>query len=311
MAPSSISRSYLPAIAKHFDYQRLDNGFREAINSSWVQLVLDGFSRLYYRQFPEGTRRRRAFTAEFFPAMDPAMTAAFGANRKTALHRAAESLAVRMGVECMFRKSEYLPGRKATAPGQPSKWSRGLSLRDIHFLDAEESRIPLTLLHPHLVHAATVQIRFSKTDTTDKGRHFTIARAEFPTARDLLQHLVAYAICLRDELQAQDDRDDHCLFQVEVAVVLKTTVVYLGMDPSKYTPHSMRYGGATSLAAAGLPLFIIEYYGGWAPDSKTLKEIYIQLRGDEAATKISDIMATFEAAGTSEAIRRHNLTSNR
>jgi hypothetical protein len=162
-----------------------------------------------------------------------------------------------------------------------------------------------------------LHIRFSKTDSTGKGRWVNVARSN-NSSTCLLLSLVTYVLRLRDELQARDDRDDHCLFQIgnvilidatEVALVLKTTVTYLGMDPSKYTPHSMRYGGATSLAAAGLPLFIIEYYGGWAPGSKTLRDVYIQLKGDESASKIADIMATFETAGTSDAVRRHRLTS--
>ena len=250
MAPSSVERSYLPAIAKHFDLHHLDNGFRAATNSPWVQIVLSGFSRLYYRQYPEGTRRRRAFTAESFPAVEPAMTAAFGAERKTSLHRAAEMLSLRMGVGCLLRKSEFLPCQRPTAPNLPSKWSRGLSLRDIHFLDAADNRVYLNHVRPDFLTAVVLHIRFSKTDSTGKGRWVNVARSN-NSSTCLLLSLVTYILRLRDELQARDDRDDHCLFQIgnvilidatEVTLVLKTTVTYLGMDPSKYTPHSMRLG---------------------------------------------------------------------
>jgi len=37
------------------------------------------------------------------------------------------------------------------------------------------------------------------------------------------------------------------------------------------TSHSLRYGGATMLAAAGFPHYVIAIYGGWSPDSKTLR----------------------------------------
>ena len=37
------------------------------------------------------------------------------------------------------------------------------------------------------------------------------------------------------------------------------------------TSHSLRYGGATMLAAAGFPHYVIAIYGGWAEDSKTLR----------------------------------------
>ena len=50
----------------------------------------------------------------------------------------------------------------------------------------------------------------------------------------------------------------------------------LGWKSDKVSPHSLRYGGATMLAAAGLPQYGIEYFGGWAAGSKSLK-VYAQL----------------------------------
>ena len=37
------------------------------------------------------------------------------------------------------------------------------------------------------------------------------------------------------------------------------------------TSHSLRYGGATMLAAAGFPQYIIAHYGGWSENSSALK----------------------------------------
>jgi hypothetical protein len=34
------------------------------------------------------------------------------------------------------------------------------------------------------------------------------------------------------------------------------------------TSHSLRYGGATMMAAAGFPQYLIAHYGGWTADSK-------------------------------------------
>jgi hypothetical protein len=39
--------------------------------------------------------------------------------------------------------------------------------------------------------------------------------------------------------------------------------------------HSLRYGGATMMAAAGFPQYLIALYGGWTKDSKSL-HIYAQ-----------------------------------
>jgi len=44
------------------------------------------------------------------------------------------------------------------------------------------------------------------------------------------------------------------------------------------------------LAAAGLPQYIIEYYGGWAEDSKFLKQTYIKLAAKNAI-EVSNIFS--------------------
>ena len=37
------------------------------------------------------------------------------------------------------------------------------------------------------------------------------------------------------------------------------------------TSHSLRYGGATMMAAAGFPQYLIAHYGGWTTDSKCFR----------------------------------------
>ena len=43
----------------------------------------------------------------------------------------------------------------------------------------------------------------------------------------------------------------------------------------KATSHSLRYGGATMMAAAGHPQYLIAMYGGWTEHSKSLR-IYVK-----------------------------------
>ena len=42
-------------------------------------------------------------------------------------------------------------------------------------------------------------------------------------------------------------------------------------DALKPTSHSLRYGGATMMAAAGFPQYVIAHYGGWVEGSSSLK----------------------------------------
>ena len=56
--------------------------------------------------------------------------------------------------------------------------------------------------------------------------------------------------------------------------------------------HSLRYGGATTLAAAGYPEYIIAFYSGWAEGSKAMKR-YI-CPSNVISRTVSHQMATAE-----------------
>ena len=59
----------------------------------------------------------------------------------------------------------------------------------------------------------------------------------------------------------------------ELHEVMEATVQDLGVEGygAKATSHSLRYGGATMMADAGFPQYLIAHYGGWTEDSKSLK----------------------------------------
>ncbi len=80
------------------------------------------------------------------------------------------------------------------------------------------------------------------------------------------------------------------LTDVQISTVMKAIVVHLGWDPKKICVHSLRYGGATMLAAAGLPQYVIAYFGGWTEDSTALRR-YTQVSGESVAL-VSSIMSS-------------------
>ena len=54
----------------------------------------------------------------------------------------------------------------------------------------------------------------------------------------------------------------------EVSVVLKSVAVFFGFrDLSGFTPHSLRYGAASALAAAGIDEYTIKLLGRWRSDA--------------------------------------------
>jgi len=81
-----------------------------------------------------------------------------------------------------------------------------------------------------------------------------------------------------------------------------------GLSSAKISAHSLRYGGATMLAAAGIPQYVIAYFGGWKADSKSL-QIYMHL-GAEAVAQASSVMASgFMRSLTATRIRAAELAA--
>jgi integrase len=52
---------------------------------------------------------------------------------------------------------------------------------------------------------------------------------------------------------------------------MKQTATAMGLPAARVSTHSLRYGGATILAAGGYPEYIIAMYGGWAEGSASLR----------------------------------------
>ena len=139
-----------------------------------------------------------------------------------------------------------------------------------------------------------IEISKSKMDQFGFGRLVKHDRVSGPNC--IVHELEKWAVYMRKTLGTKENdgmfcvgSNDPIITDIEVSIVMKLIVVHLGWDDSKISPHSMRYGGATMLAAAGFPQYVIEYYGGWAADSKTVRQ-YVQLSGKEV-TRVSEIMA--------------------
>ena len=72
--------------------------------------------------------------------------------------------------------------------------------------------------------------------------------------------------------------------------VMGATVRSLGVAgyDMNVTSHSLRYGGATMMAAAGFPQYLIAHYGGWKANSRSL-ERYAR-PSDESIQRVSEYM---------------------
>jgi hypothetical protein len=121
---------------------------------------------------------------------------------------------------------------------------------------------------PHVTDVI-VKIRSSKTDVDGSGTVFS-----FPINRDATEHT---DICSMMANWAARSRSKHGqpffasnsyrgfwrLNSVHVSQAVKSMATAFSFAPKRFTSHSLRYGGASTLAAAGLPDSWIQIYGRW------------------------------------------------
>ena len=311
MAPSSTFQTYLPSLRSDFQLRSIPNHFAAALSDPELRLNKKGLLRLYHRDRPLSASRRLAFTAHFLPHIVPALLASKPLLRLDPHRLIASHLACKVGIYFCLRKSEFMPAGSSRHSSSPP---RGIALRDVVFLRADGSPIPLSSLHPGSSATVSLVIRYSKTDQHGLSRPRTLTRAEPPSPDCIVRELEAWVVTLLRDYGA-DPSVDH-LFSVtsrtfltsdDLAAVIKATVLHCGLPPERYSPHSLRYGGATMLASAGIPLYLIEYHGGWAPNSRSLR-IYLQIGSEVTERQITDVFRAAERSDSLASVRqRHHL----
>jgi integrase len=92
---------------------------------------------------------------------------------------------------------------------------------------------------------------------------------------------------------------------------MKAIVRHQGLDDTKVSAHSLRYGGATMLATAGLPSYVVAYFGGWSEGSMMVRR-YAQL-GGQMLNDVSKVMSTgYDKSMVEARVRENTLgTSSR
>jgi hypothetical protein len=73
-----------------------------------------------------------------------------------------------------------------------------------------------------------------------------------------------------------------------VRIEVKTLMSNLGLDPARFGAHSLRIGGATAAAAAGVPPSVIRVMGRWNSD---IFEIYTRLT-QQAAARMTGVIGS-------------------
>lgn len=287
--PSSISDVYLSAIAKAFDIRGISNNFRLAANDPRTKTLLAGYTRMWAQKHPAHENIKIPFTlilalqAEQYLKSGALGVPSFvtcGSGIHAVLGIMRLTCALFFGIFFLLRKGEFLP-KSCNARSQ----HRPLRRSDIRFLDEQQRVIPYHLVGHSRASWITITIIFSKTDQTGRGRIVTHHVDVLNPSQCIVQRMEAYYLFSRDWFGAQAS---DILFEVPGCPPLTSAVIthlmrevcrLLGLPYTKVSAHSLRYGGATTLAAAGFPEYIIAFYGGWSPTSKAMRT-YIKPTND-------------------------------
>lgn len=277
LSPHSVSGTYLPGIASTFDKWRskCKTKFRIAIRSKEVKLTVDGFKRQYDKKNPKATRVKTPYGMDLAFKSIAVMKAMGAFNRfgveGARIMRKRVYAAETTGTNFLLRQSEYLQSGQGTATTATK--------RHMTFFDYNNKPIPYNRVGEVKAKRLTFNAPFAKTDASGYGRRTSHIRQDGNDKVCPVCIMEDYIMDARDNFGATEssglfDIPNYGTLTVGVLQqVMQWTVdsvMPLGMK-KRVTSHSLRYGGATMMAAAGYPHYIIAIYGGWSPDSKALR----------------------------------------
>jgi hypothetical protein len=193
-----------------------------------------------------------------------------------------------MGIMIMLRRSEHVFTKKGgRAP---------LSRRHLVFWDGAGREIDYVRVGVVRAEKLSINVTFSKTDHSGFGRRPAYVRQE--TRRD------ACIVCIMDEwIKSTRDgfgaSEGMGVYEVpsfkdvtmeELHHEMEATVrsLSIGEYGKKASSHSLRYGGATMMAAAGFPQYLVAHYGGWTANSRSL-QVYAR-PSDTSVQLVSEAM---------------------
>jgi hypothetical protein len=287
----------------------IKNQFAAALQSPTFKLVVRGVQRMYAENNPGGLVKKLAFTLELVKHLNDALPSISASANvwKEGLRRRALVVGMELGIYFLLRRSEFLPCR--TSGGARS---RGLQWKDVSFLDKEGHLIPFHLVSIFIADSVSVLVRKSKTDQLGEGRVRT-HRKQFQ-GHCIVKVLVNWLSELRalgaDAAGHVFEYDESSIIDdIAIADAMRAITRFAGLRDNMTSTHSLRYGGATLLAAAGIPAYAITHFGGWAEDSKMIRQ-YVQL-GGQMTDDVSRVMSEAFNKPLTEARTRENTLSRR
>ena len=279
MAPDSVMKTYLPGIAAWFDKERAScaKAFRCAINSKEVKFIYRGLIRAHAKLNPSAGKIKLPYGMDLAIRSKAVMRFKnmfneFGQTGMRILQKRVY-VAQAMAINFLLRKSEHIEPDKGAVVGTATKFTR----KHLTFFDADDTPIRYAKVGKIKAMSVAINIPYAKTDLKGHGRITRHARQAESSEIDIVKILEDWIKDTRDNFDTKEFEAVYAVkgfetFNVNTLHrVMQYTLDDLGVVGLHATSHSLRYGGATMLAAAGFPHYVIAMYGGWSEDSKVLR----------------------------------------
>jgi hypothetical protein len=201
-------------------------------------------------------------------------------------------LAMLFGIFFLLRKSEFLdetPVRGAGGAAAAADGAAGAATsrtkkstaqrRFVVFYDEANREIPYERIGITRASRIMFDVHRGKSDQFGKGRFNSHSRQASGTC--LVTLMEEYFRDTRDKYKVKETDpifqggDLPRLTSDGLKQAMRLVAERLGLPADRISAHSLRYGGATLMASAGFPEFIIAQYGGWVEGSESLK-VYIR-----------------------------------
>ena len=178
---------------------------------------------------------------------------------------------IALGYHFMLRASEFVYG---TPHQEETDEVHALMYEDITILttDGKTKSLPyVNDLDDSSISGLKFVVTTSKTDKSGQGRHLTLLREgvyQSQLVDDLVRHVRESKIHEGDVFMSRwkstrCNNTNRKLTKRMVSTALKLAATAFGLDSCNFSPHSLRSGGATQLAASGANLNMIDRVGGW------------------------------------------------
>jgi hypothetical protein len=244
---------YMSGVRHHLRVANQDISFLESPSISAARTAL---TLIYRRDNPVAGKKALPFTCDMLLF---ARNNAF--NTGSALDECIVCVKEFMTV-CMARVSEAIPGKPNV-----THWLR----EDDVCFGLRDGRIVSASYICHYgwdcVRSVIIRIRSAKNDIEGEGHRFEYFTAPIGEDRafDIVQDMYNWAVRaqLKPGAPFFSYRGEWTLSYNVLSKAIKKVASCMGLDPTRYRPHSLRIGGASMLAAAAVPDYVIQKQGRW------------------------------------------------